>query len=163
MNVRVDKDLLLKFFLTFSAFEYALKSSGLFKRHRVEAPKFPNAEPDWDSFAVSLRECFDPETSTELREACEYLLDSPPSHQVLTSTGIAWETPVRSCSETEIEFLLRMVRCVRNNLFHGGKFNADVHEDAVRTQLLLSHSIVVLMACLELAPDLNAVYQDAIL
>ena len=76
MTVRIDKDLLLKFFLTFSAFEYALKSSGLFKRHRGEAPKFPNAEPDWDSFAVSLSESFESDKATELREACEYLLVS---------------------------------------------------------------------------------------
>jgi hypothetical protein len=163
MHVRVDKDLLLNFFLTFSAFEYALKSSGLFKRHKIVPPKFPNAEPDWDSFAVSLRGSFDSESSNQLREACEYLVDSPPNHQVLTSIGIAWETPVCSCYETKIEFLLRMVRCVRNNLFHGGKFNANLHEDVERTRLLLRHSIAILMACLELAPDVNAVYQDAIL
>ena len=103
-------------------------------------------------------------SSPQLQAACEYLLDSPPNHQVLTSAGIAWETPIRSCSEkTEIEFLLRMIRCVRNNLFHGAKFNAHVHEDVERTELLLRHSITVLEACLDLAPDVNAVYSDAIL
>ena len=163
MHARLDGDLLLTFFLTFSAFEYSLKSSGLFKRHRIEPPKYPNAEPDWDSFAVSLRGSFDAKVSSQLEEACEYFSDSPPNHQVLTSTGIAWETPVRTCSETEIEFLLRMIRCVRNNLFHGAKFNAGVHEDAERTRLLLQHSLTVLQACLDLAPAVNAIYQDAIL
>jgi hypothetical protein len=54
-----------------------------------------------------------------------------------------------------------MVRCVRNNLFHGGKFNIEVLEDTARTEKLLSSSLTVLAACLDIAPQQQAAYRDA--
>jgi hypothetical protein len=157
----VDKELLLEFFLTFSRFEYALKASGYFKRHPPVPPRWPDAEPDWDRFAVSLRASFNPNATDNLRRACEYLFDSPPNQQIILHGAVAWETPIRPRSETDIEFLLRMVRCVRNNLFHGGKYNIEVHEDTQRTELLLRSSMTILAACLELAPAQRAAYREA--
>jgi hypothetical protein len=161
METTVDKTLLLEFFLVFSRFEYALKASGLFKRHPPDPPRLPKAEPDWDTFAVSLRDTFDPNATRELREACLYLQESPPNQQVIIGDGVAWETPVRPVRDTEIEFLLRMVRCVRNNLFHGGKYNIAMHEDTQRTEMLLRSSLVILDACLNLSPKQLAAYREA--
>lgn len=161
VETAVDKELLLEFFLVFSRFEYALKASGFFKRHPTDPPRWPKAEPDWDSFAVSLRDTFNPSATDDLRQACEYLRDSPPNQQVILDDAVAWETPVRPDNETDIEFLLRMVRCVRNNLFHGGKYNIAVHEDTVRTEMLLRSSLTLLAACLKLAPQQQAAYRQA--
>ncbi len=161
METTVDKDLLLEFFLTFSRFEYALKASGYFKQHSPDRPRLPRAEHDWDRFARSLRASFDPNTSDDLRQACEYLLHSPPNQQVIIHREVAWETPVRPGQETDVEFLLRMVRCVRNNLFHGGKYNIEVHESPKRTEHLLRSSLTLLSFCLELAPAQATAYREA--
>src|SRR5262245_51545838 len=94
---RVDRELLFEFFLTFARFENALKTTGYVVKPRVEGgkkdkhpckkdkkDKFPrNAEPNWDSFAVSLRPVFDPKSTTELADACDYILNNSPSRQVI--------------------------------------------------------------------------------
>lgn len=35
--------------------------------------------------------------------------------QVIINDGLAWKTSGRATSELEIAFLLRMIRCIRNN------------------------------------------------
>lgn len=125
-ETRVDRELLLELFLTFSRFEYALKDSGYYKQPNnnkinkfKEKGALPDAKPDWDRFATSLRNVFRTDRTKALQQACEYIWYSPPMKQVIINDGLAWETPVRPDSESEVEFLLRMVRCIRNNLFHG--------------------------------------------
>ncbi len=162
VETRVDRSLLLEFFLTFSRFEYALKASGLFVRHPQTDPSRPAAaEPDWDSFAASLRDVFKLDRTDSLRRACEYILESPPWKQVIIDGAVAWETPVRPANESEVEFLLRMVRCVRNNLVHGGKHNIEVHEDTERTESLLRSSLAILRECLALAPRVKQAFDEA--
>jgi hypothetical protein len=163
VQTAVDKELLLEFFLVFSRFEYALKATGFFKRHPPAPPRWPKAEPDWDSLAVSLRPSFDPCATPELQAACEYLLDSPPNQQVIKNGAVAWETPVRPPNETEVEFLLRMVRGIRNNLFHGGKYSIGVHEDLQRTEHLLRCALIILQSCLHLSPEQSRAYREAYL
>lgn len=161
METAVDKMLLLEFFLVFSRFEYALKASGLFKRRTPDPPRLSKAEPDWDTFAIDLRDTFAPNETEELREACRYLQESPPNQQVIIGDDVAWKTSVHPVQEREIEFLLRMVRCVRNNLFHGGKYNIAIHEDRQRTEILLRSSLVILDACLNLSPKQLEAYREA--
>lgn len=172
MNIqtKADKELLFNFFLTFSRFEYALKLSGFFKKpnhNRYNPNNPPAAEPDWDRFADSIRRVFLWERSEQLKQACEYLLYSPPNKQVIIQDvadwAIAWETPVRRRQETDIKFILRMVRSIRNNLFHGGKYNIEVHEDTERTERLLRSSILVLGECLILAEQVRRRFDEAII
>jgi hypothetical protein len=62
-ETRVDRELLLNFFLTFSRFEYALKAKDLFKRTNPQGndpSRPPEAQPDWDTFAVSLDASLNP-------------------------------------------------------------------------------------------------------
>jgi hypothetical protein len=169
-DTNADRDLLLTFFLTFSRFEYALKTGGFFKKPnetRYDARTPPPAEPDWDSFAGTLRTIFSAQKSQDLAHACDYLLSSPPNKQVVIRDAsgftIGWETPVRSNHETDIEFMLRMVRSIRNNLFHGGKYSIEVHEDTARTEHLLNSSLVVLEQCLVLSPDVKRYFDEAII
>lgn len=161
METVVDQGLLLEFFLVFSRFEYTLKATRFFKRNPSRPPRYPKAEPDWDRFAVSLRQSFDRGATPELQAACDFLFDHPPNQQIILNETVAWETPVRPNNETEIEFLLRMVRTIRNNLFHGGKFNIEIHEDVQRTEHLLRSAILVLKSCLELSPEQNIAYHEA--
>ena len=158
MRTVVDRGLLLEFFLTFACFEYALKASGFLKRHPEDPVDLPPAEPDWDRFAVSLRNHFVPTRTPELGEAFRYLLEHPPNKQVLLNGAPAWETPVRGQGVTDIEFVLRMTRCVRNNLFHGGKHNIAEHQSTERTEKLLRASLLILHECLALSPDQHQAY-----
>lgn len=159
----VDNELLLEYFLTFSKIEYALKISGFFQHtapKNVNPIKPPDAKPDWDNFANSLRNSFDRNSSEVLTDACNYFFDQPPNKQVIVNEGVAWESPVIPNNEHSIQFLLRMIRSVRNNLFHGGKFN---NEDEERTTLLLINSLIILRECLKLSPDVNNRYDHAVI
>lgn len=163
-KTRVDRELLFEFYLTFSRFEYALKAAGLFRRPNPQRNLQPTeAKPNWDGFAVSLRDTFHSNKTHALKQACEYILGSPPMKQVIINDGVAWETPMRPTSESEVEFLLRMVRCVRNNLVHGGKYNVEAHEDTQRTEILLRSSLAILVECLALATHVRQAFDEAII
>jgi hypothetical protein len=170
-ETRVNRELLLEFFLTFSRFEYALKAIGFFKKpdpEKYESTKPPSAEPDWSTFRVSLRNIFQMNRTETLKNACEYLLNMPPWKQVISKNAdwkLAWETRLQRDKEkeTDVEFLVRMVVCVRNNLFHGGKHGIAVHEDTERIEALLRNSLILLEECLVLVPQLRQAYEEAII
>lgn len=164
LQTQTNPELLFEFFLGFSRFEYALKASGFFKppRPRRNHPTLPHeAESDWARFALLIRDTFQPDRTEILKRACDYILHSPPMKQVIIGNGVAWETPLRPTHESEPEFLLRMVRCVRNNLFHGGKYSVEVHESTQRTEMLLKSSLIILEECLPLAPDVRREFDEA--
>ncbi len=167
-DTQVNRDLLLEFFLTFSRFEYALKATGFFKKpdpKKYKSTEPPRAEPDWWAFRKSLLASFQSNRNDHLREACAFLLTNPPWNQVVSNNHahweIAWETPIQPENETEVEFILRMVSSVRNNLFHGGKHGVGIHNTTERTEALLRSSLVVLDECLILAPQLRQAFDEA--
>ncbi len=166
-QTKVNKELLFNFFLIFSRFEYALKSSSFFKkpnRNRYNPVKPPAAEPDWKSFENSILRVFSWERSEQLKEACDFLLNAPPHKQVIIQDdagwSITWRRPLQQSQETDIKFILRMVRTVRNNLFHGGKYK---NEDIARTERLLRSSILVLDECLICAEQVRQHFDAAII
>ena len=58
---------------------------------------------------------------------------------------LAWdESPVQSTSKAQLVLLL--IRRIRNNLFHGGKFNGRWFEPE-RSELLMHHALIILKAC----------------
>jgi len=92
-QTKVHRELLFEFFLTFARFENALKTTGFVKKHPINAAKdakFPPAEPDWDSFAVSHRGLFSINDNPRLAEACDYILNSPPNRQIIRTVPISW-------------------------------------------------------------------------
>jgi len=157
INTRVSKDLLLNFFLTFSRFEFALKI------HEFAKGNQNRVQPDWDKFANSIRDSFDKTTRGDLTEAVDYFLINPPWKQVLINGNINWNTSVPDNELSEIEKVLLLIRRVRNNLFHGGKFNIGPHEAPERTTRLLNYSLIILEACLPLSPEVEDNYRQAII
>ena len=156
-QIRIDRTLLLEFFLCFSRFEYALKAAGF------ATGGHDHILPNWRRFARSLRDKFDKNSDTEVSKACDYILDDPPRKQVFVNGKLAWNTQARSRGDSGVEFLLRMVRTVRNNLFHGGKHNIEVHEDTARSEALLRSSLAILNECLRLSRDLKRTFEGAML
>lgn len=128
---------------------------------RCKEAKTVVAQADWDCFASSLKKHFNKNASDDLFKACDCILTHPPQKQVVINGKLAWEPQSKAISESEVDFLLRMVRCVRNNLFHGGKHNAALHEDKNRTKRLLESSLVILEECLKLSPDVKRAFDDA--
>lgn len=153
-NLTIDRDLLLEFFVVFSKFEFALKNSTFLKGDES------HADPDWDCFAVSLRGPFRVSASSELKEACEYLLLNPPMKQAVVNNRLAWSSNDPG-APSKVERLLLLVRRVRNNLFHGGKFSAGGFEDTPRQERLLKSALIILAECLRLSPETRELYHHA--
>ena len=164
-NLKISRDLLLQFFLVFSRFEYALKNSGFVQagRSRQTAPSAPSAEPNWNAFAHSIANLFTKGHNTDLNQACEYFLINPPMRQVLINGNVMWDTTEPDLSLGETERLLLLVRRVRNNLFHGGKFSNEAFEDTDRQERLLKGSLLVLKECLRVSPQVNNAFDSAII
>lgn len=164
-GLRVDQELLLEFFLNFSCFEFALKLTGYSKpiRTRRREPLAPPVSPDWKKYADSIKDKFDKTINDDLHQASNYLLDDPPREQVLLPNGPSWNTKVPKEDLAEIKRLLILVRRIRNNLFHGGKFDIAPHEQPERTERLLRSSLSILDQCLKLSPDVKEVFDNAII
>jgi len=143
-----DPALEYRFFTIFSVFEYALKATGYVRFSHWEGVK-----ADWESFIEDIENDFDWHKSPSLEEAVQYLFDEPPRRQVFNDGHLEWGQNRRPLEAGDIEWLLRLVKTVRNNLFHGGKKPFDPDRD---TRLLKS-SIQVLIAWAELKPEFKKV------
>jgi hypothetical protein len=138
------QNLLVDFFIVFSRFECALKAS-----------HFSNGEggkvmANWDTFIADIRPNFDKGISIELNQAVDYLIQHPPRVQTLEHGQLAWKNRVFQDNEHEINKLNLSIRDIRNNLFHGGKFNGRYQPDISRNFTLLKNSIIILNSWLEL-------------
>ena len=145
-----SRSLVIDFFIVFSRFEYALKATG-----------FTNGNEDgvsanWDTFAASIRGSFQADKTPELRTAVGYLHNSPPRKQILEGSGIlGWAPRIPGDSLPLINELSLSIRTIRNNLFHGSKFQEILPEGHDRDRRLLRSSMIVLEECLRLAPNVR--------
>lgn len=152
-----DRDLIVDLVLEFSRFEYSLKRSGLLVKGRDDA------KPDWDSFAVRIRDQLS-RTEASVAPAIQLLISRRPKKQVVTPSGVlAWRETTRAPGEALESYVLRLVRLVRNNLFHGGKFpypDGPI-QDQARDEALLRAGLNVLHYCRNLVPALESFFQEA--
>ena len=142
-------DLASQLFQVFSRTEYALKASGY--NHGDGA-----AEANWRKFAQAVESVIANPSSPELKDAIDFMFNAPPKKQVIIGGNIQWE-PAEPSSDSRADKLLIYVRRVRNNLFHGGKFNGHWFEPE-RSEPLLRHSLVILSACVESVPEVSKAY-----
>ena len=166
MQTSVDAALLLNFFLTFARFEFALKNADFFKKpgYPIDPADPPDAQPDWDRFAVSIRDVFNPDSRSALRDACDYLLLNPPEREVvMNGPCLMWERRSPPEHLSSAERVILCVRRVRNNLFHGGKFTTQPVPTLDRNEGLLRSSLVILDECMTLSTPVSAKYEAAIL
>lgn len=140
--------LAFKLFKKFARIEYALKAAGF---HHGEG----EAKPNWDSFASSVSGKL--ENDPAISAAIEYMSKRPPKKQVIQNSLIKWEYPPHNTNITHE--ILQCVRRVRNNLFHGGKFNYNWFAPE-RSKKLILHSINILDACLRASPTLKEAFEN---
>jgi hypothetical protein len=85
-----------------------------------------------------------------------YLLAHPPKRQVWVDGEVTWEAVPNN--EVSVQILIGHIRRVRNNLYHGGKFNGK-WIDPDRSEELISKSLVVLEALVKGDHDLQTAIQ----
>jgi hypothetical protein len=120
------------------------------------------AKANWDRFASQVDEQF-PVNDPDVTAAIAFYSAEPPRKQVGVNGALGWSAPVaRNGNEPLLVWLLRAVRVVRNNLFHGGKFPTFVFTDPSRNGALLRHAIVILAAALPLDARVNAMFVEEI-
>ncbi len=162
-RAHLDGNLITEFFFVFSRFEFALKRAGFVKKpKRKPKPnaKPPSAEPDWDAFGDNIEQLYESDKNPKLARAVHYLLTEPPKRQIVRDDGsLGWEALTEE-NVTEIIWLLRLVRRVRNNLFHGGKYPYTPLPEPARDTQLLESSLTVLRACLDWDKGVQAWFMD---
>lgn len=151
-------EIVLQFFVTFSRFEYALKRAGF-----VKGDSHNNASADWCGFARErLNARLASITDTEFTEARSYLLHEPPGKQIFVEAGriVRWQANSQRSRECEGEYLLRLVKDVRNNLFHGGKYPDGPVSNQARNKRLLQTCLTILEKCLALDADVKDFFEE---
>jgi len=145
-------DLATELFRVFAQFEYCLKVTGYCVAGSGDA-----ANPDWTRFARELPP-LSGEAGADVAAAIAYMLGRPPKKQVYVGKVLQWRV-VAPQAENENDLIFLYVRRVRNNLFHGGKFNGRFF-DPERSSELLEHSITILMASILISRDMLEAYEN---
>jgi hypothetical protein len=151
----INTAVVLAFFFEFSRFEYALKRAGFLIRNTRDA------KPDWDVFAGAVAERWHTINDEQFASACAYLVQNPPAKQVVVDRALAWQDTTRGAGERDAAFVLRCVRQVRNNLFHGGKFPLRPIPSVERDARLLDAARSVLGAALTLDENVRSHFEDS--
>ena len=139
MKANIDLDeLASSFFREFSRSEYALKAAGF---HNGEG----NAEANWSAFSQEVEAYIQNPDDASVSEAINFILSHPPKKQVIRDGLIQWED-VTPNHKSKAENLFIYVRRVRNNLFHGGKFNGHWFAPE-RSEALIRSSLIVMRSC----------------
>ena len=148
----IDAQVVLEFSARYARMEWALKSGGFLRSKKSGA----RAKADWDEYAETIRGKM--RGVTAAAGAIALLTANPPHEQRVDSEGeLGWQAVDRREYKCEEGYLLRLVRTVRNNLFHGGQYDEPVGrmEEPARNRALLQACMVILNACVELSPELK--------
>ena len=150
----LNRELVLDFFLVLSRMEFALKLEG------YSTGDDKTVKPDWDSFAKDISKSFSCENNEALSTAIDYYLAYPPQKQILDKGQLSWVSSLPN-NTTEIEKVIILVRRVRNNLFHGGKYNGQVHEETERNELLLQMGITIIKEAIHCSQKVEKAYNGS--
>lgn len=148
--------LMMEFFITFSRFECALKASNFVNGN------LDRVSPNWDTFVASIAAAFNQAKTEDLDAAVNYIIQNPPRVQSLDNGQLTWRDRNFQPNEPLVNRLSLSIRDIRNNLFHGGKFNGNYQQDVSRNFILLKNSIIILNEWLELSAAVKQNYLQPI-
>ena len=139
MNKEDIKDdltiLAFDFFYWFSRFEFALKENGVLKHYDIGS----NAEPGWNDFIEKYSSKF------KSSESSKRLITLNPLRQKIgENRTLEWKSVCIKDCNSELCIVVRLLKTIRNNLFHGGKHGAEGWDNPDRTKELLTHGISIL-------------------
>lgn len=142
------KDYAFDFFYWFSRFEFALKENRFLNRHGAG----DNAEPGWNAFVEKYAHTF--EHTNETKKLFEL---NPKKQKIGENSGLQWHHVGLADCKSDLCKVVRLLKTIRNNLFHGGKHGADGWDNPERTQDLLTTGKLILDQLARLA-DIEADY-----
>lgn len=145
-------DLANEFFREFARAEYCLKAVGLCVSGRREA------QPDWTAFSETVRKLLEMPADADLIGAITYFNSNPPRKQVYDGGKLQWDSTAPGGKHAADNILI-LVRRVRNNLFHGGKFNGEWFAPE-RSEQLLRASLTILRATIDANPQTKQAYAE---
>ncbi len=102
-------------FVKFSILEAALKQSNYCKS------SYDHAAPDWTKFIKENHKGYKINPK-------EYIFTNPPNTQNCVDGKIIWEETLRG-NKSNLDWTVKLIKTVRNNLFHGGKYPIDPERD----------------------------------
>lgn len=143
-HLHIPPELACRFLGVFSRMEYALKST----RYAIGSDR--DVAPAWDQFSNEIDCAFHQITEPAIVEARDYLLTHPPRKQTLAGKSIVFIDQIIDKNQKPTQQILLMVRTVRNNLFHGGKYLPEGEAEIGRNNILVLHSLNILLACSKL-------------
>lgn len=135
-----DDQLIYEYFKVFSRLEYALKRVGLVKENPTKI------DIDWEAFRISISEKY---TGNEVRHQVNYIIENPPQKQFFEKGKLLWKQ-AKPQHKDELTLLLVYIKRVRNNLFHGGKYQGDTLPMLDRDIVLISFSLTILQHLISL-------------
>lgn len=137
MHQELDQ-LSFRFFKLFARYESSLKERDFFISNKGRLIV------DWDRFANDVIGSAFLEKLGNNRHAAEYILENPPKKQSVNEQGkIVWvEVPN---NERSVQILFAHISRIRNNLYHGAKFNGTWF-DPDRSRELLSKGLIILVS-----------------
>lgn len=140
------RKLILEFFIAFSRFEFALKAENfVLGVDRINA--------DWDRYVGSI--LFNPNATPELRVSVDYILNNPPRVQSIRNNVIVWTNRNFNPNTSDVLKLRYHITDIRNNLFHGGKFNGTFEPENSRNFILVNSALQILNNWLTLNPNVH--------
>lgn len=144
-------DLVYEFLVVFARFEFALKKCGFLQGKMDD----DDAKPNWDTFAAepSVKATFETTGTPEVVNAVDELLAHPPTKQIVKAGKWEWDEGEIFQASRKAANVLLLVRRVRNNLFHGGKFPVLPVIGPERNVELLNRCLVLLDHALRCSPD----------
>lgn len=135
MNNNLDR-LAFSFFKLFARYESSLKEQGYFQ------PRNGKILVDWDRFANEVIGTNFIEELGDNAAHAHFILEQPPKRQVVDDAGqIIWQDVPNQ--DKSVQALFGHISRVRNNLYHGAKFNGTWF-DPQRSKALLSASLEIL-------------------
>ena len=154
-GVAAPNERILEFLHIFSRFEYALKVTGFLEGDEND----PRAA--WDCFARDVLREFQAarKRDEQFQAAVNYLLANPPKKLIRQRDGLIWKLVQPEQGVSDSENVLKMVRRVRNNLFHGGKYLPDTTADVDRDRQVIDHSLIILHKCVALRSNVHGAYR----
>lgn len=154
MTAVMLNDLACKFFREFARYEYCLKATGL--REGTQSVK-----ASWSKYAAEVTHVIDAPQSQDLVAAISYFSDHPPKKKIVKDGVLDWDETL-SDHKSKAELILLFICRVRNNLFHGGKFNGRWFE-LQRSDEFMRHALVILRSCAQSHGKVSEAYADSAL
>lgn len=148
-HLHMPPELAIQFMAVFSRTEYALKVTtyAVGNESKVEA--------NWDRFANTVNDALLAIADADVIAAREFLLANPPRKQVLSNSKVDFKDQVIDTAQRPTQQVLLVVRTIRNNLFHGGKYLPNGEQEPGRNKELVTHALRVLVACSTLDEDVH--------